>query len=114
MMKSNQIKAKETDKKQSKLFSRLDALKDGTLETDCLVETLKDVLRRYLFVSAYVAANRSAPDWPDLAVELLSEEDCWPSSTDPDVLALFSKEREKEFAYRAKREQQHKHRARKT
>lgn len=106
MIKSNQIKVK--------LFSRLDALKDNTSETDLLIETLKDVLRRYLFVSAYVAANRSSSDWPSLAVELLSEEDWWPSSTDPDVLALFKKWREEEFAYRVKREQRHQHRARKT
>lgn len=83
---------------------RLDALKDGTPKVDGVVETVKDALRRYLFIGAYVAVNRLASGWPDLAVELLSEEDGWPGNADPDVLAFAGALKAVEAGYRAERE----------
>lgn len=76
-------------KAQERLFHRLNALKDGTPDTECLVETLKSVLDRYVFIASYVAVNYSPPDWVELVNELLSAEYSWPEDTDPDVLALF-------------------------
>lgn len=89
---------------ERRLEHRLDALMDGTPEVDRLVETVKDALRRYLFISVYAAVNRSAPGWPDLAAELLSEEDVWPENADPDVLALVGALKAVEAGYRAERE----------
>ncbi|MEW6770087.1 MAG: hypothetical protein AB1330_01660 [Bacillota bacterium] len=88
---------------QALLFERMDALKDGTPEADRLVETLKEMALRYIFISAYVSVNRDAPDFPELAVEMLSGEDVWPDSTDPDVMGLFRALQETERACRALR-----------
>ncbi|MEW6227271.1 MAG: hypothetical protein AB1700_04145 [Bacillota bacterium] len=72
-----------------KLFSRLDALRNGDPEVDRLLDTAKDVLDRYIFISAYVAAKRDSSEFPKLILELLETEDSWAENTDPDVLALF-------------------------
>lgn len=89
---------------KERLLNRLYALGDGSREADLLIETIRDALERYIFLSAYAAINRDAPDWPELACELLFEEGVWPECSDPDVLAVFEAEKEVERFYRAVRE----------
>ncbi|RJO61952.1 MAG: hypothetical protein C4542_05215 [Dehalococcoidia bacterium] len=86
------------------LRSRLDALRNGDSKTDCFLNTIEEVLRLYIFITSYVAANRESADWPELAVEMLEDEDCWPENTDPDVLAAFEACRAREINYRRQRE----------
>ncbi|MCL6477077.1 MAG: hypothetical protein K6T65_01550 [Peptococcaceae bacterium] len=87
-----------------RLSLRLDALRDGTPETDCLIDTIWDVLERYVFINAYIAANRDSRDFADLLSELVESEENWPADVDPDVLALFDALREEEERYRLERE----------
>ncbi|RPF49502.1 hypothetical protein EDD75_0318 [Thermodesulfitimonas autotrophica] len=72
-----------------RLENRLRALKTGDSETDCLVETVVDTLRHYLFLSSAAAAYRQSPEFPSIAADLLREEGEWPHGTHPDVLAVF-------------------------
>jgi hypothetical protein len=72
-----------------RLENRLRALKTGDPETDCLVETIVNTLRHYLFLSSAAAAYRQSPEFPSIAAELLRREGNWPHGTHPDILAAF-------------------------
>lgn len=73
----------------ARLHARLRAMAEGDPNAVRLAETVWEVLARHVYVSAYVRAHRDSPEWPQLAADLLAEEDWWPPSTDPDVLAFF-------------------------
>lgn len=85
------------------LNRRIDALNDGRPETECLLNTIKDIVNRYVFIAAYVAVNADLPEWSELAVELLETEHYWPKGTDPDVLALFEEYKAEEIKMRQER-----------
>lgn len=72
-----------------RMENRIRALKTGDPETDCLVETIVNSLRHYLFLSSTAAAYRQSPEFPSIAAELLQKEGEWPHGTHPDVLAVF-------------------------
>lgn len=82
----------------SVLSARLDALSDGRPETRRLIETVKDIVQRYVFLAAYVSVNRDSPDFPQLLAETMSTEDYWPGDTDPAVIDLFDDLRRTEEA----------------
>ena len=73
----------------SRLSTRLDALDNGTAKTKQLLATVKEIVKRYVFLVAYIAANRENKDFPNLLAETVEGEECWPSNTDPDVLSLY-------------------------
>jgi hypothetical protein len=73
----------------AKVHARIFALAGSRQEDVRFAETLWDVVSRYVFISAYVRANRDSSEWLELACEMLSAEDYWPEGTDPDVLAFF-------------------------
>lgn len=73
-----------------RLTSRIDALRDGTPEVGRLIDTLWEVLERYVFLTAYVAANRDDDNFPQMLVETMEDEDRWRAEeTDPDVIAFY-------------------------
>ena len=76
------------------------ALDNGTPEGKALYQTILDIVNRYVFISAYVSVNRMDPEWPQLAVELLSTDDVWLDSTAEIVLRMFQLRRLSELAYR--------------
>lgn len=89
-----------------RLTLRLDALRDGTPEVGRIIDAVWEALERYIFLTAYVAANRDSKDLPGLLAETMEDEDCWPENTDPDVLALFEMYRQKEVERRIERERE--------
>lgn len=87
------------------ISARLDKFRDGTTKTEQLLNTVKRIVDRYIFLVAYIAVNRDVPDFAQLLMEAVEGEECWDRDTDPDILAFFEETRSNEEDHARRRVQ---------